>query len=567
MLPIVLSRQLRGVVLAMLAGALAGCSSAVHGLDASDYAPIVAEFRAEIPRLMDEKKVPGLAVAVVDHRNVLWVEGFGVTDALEKKPVTPATLFSVQSISKNFTAAAVLVAVQEGLVDLDTPISTYLPDFTVNSRFDAHPQQKITLRMLLSHRAGFTHESGVGSNFEPGGFEEHIRSISQTWLRFPVGQRYSYSNLGVDLAGWILQVRSGLPFHEYVRRKVLEPAGMSASTFDSEKILNAHDRAIGCNGTPAKPPVEVPMVPAGGLYSNAADMARWLQFHLNAGKVGRRRIVRDALYGQVAEIPERLPGQSHGYGLGTAIRLEHGTVSLNHGGGGFGFLAQAIWYPEWKLGIVMLTNSSAHDFQSTLPNRILDRFIEAKLGALPPGKVEAAASTSTPFTIAPERQRPLAGRYLYGSGGWMQIQFKEDRLAAGPVEAPTPFTFVNEEDVEIHHGDLLFRYRFIRAADGGPAYLVRMYDGSWLDYNDGPGDRPGPDKPEWERHVGTYAYSAYGVPRGKVQVRRENGYLYLGAWKLLEHDPGLFFTPHGEALDLRGPTPTWRNIRLERQAE
>ncbi len=104
-------------------------------------------------------------------------------------PARVGTVFSVQSISKNFTAAAVLLAVQEGLLDLDTPITTYLPDFTVHGIFEDHPERKITLRMLLSHTAGFTHETPIGNNFDLGSvsFEDHIKSISDTWLRFPVG--------------------------------------------------------------------------------------------------------------------------------------------------------------------------------------------------------------------------------------------------------------------------------------------------------------------------------------------------------------------------------------------
>ncbi len=105
------------------------------------------------------------------------------------------------------TAAAIMLAVQRGLLDLDKPIAAYLPDFTVNSRFEAKPQAKMTLRHLLSHRAGFTHEAPIGNNDDLSfpSFEAHVRSISDTWLRFPVGDRFRYSNLGVDLAGFILQ--------------------------------------------------------------------------------------------------------------------------------------------------------------------------------------------------------------------------------------------------------------------------------------------------------------------------------------------------------------------------
>ena len=166
-----------------------------------DIADIITKYRQEIPLQMQQENVSGLAIAVVNDQNTLWAEGFGYTDWDNRIPVTASTLFSIQSMSKSFTATAAMFAAQDGLVELDEPITTYLPDFHVNSIFEEHPEQKITMRMLLSHTAGFVHEAPYGSNFDHPAysFEKHIASISDTWLKFPVGTRYSYSNLGVDL--------------------------------------------------------------------------------------------------------------------------------------------------------------------------------------------------------------------------------------------------------------------------------------------------------------------------------------------------------------------------------
>ena len=156
-------------------------------------------------------------------------------------------MFSVQSMSKTFTATAVMQAVQAGLLDLDVPITTYLPDFTVHSAFEAHPERQITLRMLLSHTAGFTHEAPLGNNYEPepGDFDAHVRSISDTWLRFPVGTGYAYSNLGIDLAGYILEQVSNKPFPDVMRDSLLAPLGMDHSTFDRARVHATADRAMG----------------------------------------------------------------------------------------------------------------------------------------------------------------------------------------------------------------------------------------------------------------------------------------------------------------------------------
>jgi CubicO group peptidase (beta-lactamase class C family) len=322
-------------------------------LYAENDGPIVQKYREMIPRLMAEQDISGLAIAVADDSQVLWSEGFGFTDNDHKTPITPNTMFSVQSISKNVTAAAVLLAVQDGLLDLDAPITTYLPDFTVHSIFEAHPERKITLRMLLSHTAGFTHEAPIGNNMDLGPvvFEDHITSISDTWLRFPVGTGYAYSNLGVSLAGYILQRVTGVPFANYVEDKLLHPLGMVNSSFDMAQIRANPNRAVGHNWPLPQVPLEIPIVPEGGLYTSANDMAKYIQFHLNWGSINGQNLLDPALLDEMYTVPAPAQGSRAGYALGVsrfAWYKGRNAILLNHGGGGFGFQASLWWLPELK---------------------------------------------------------------------------------------------------------------------------------------------------------------------------------------------------------------------------
>ncbi len=385
----------RGTVVlasAVYAAWLAGGPSSASG-DAQGSLPesapvppfdaVAAEFRGEIPGAMKAEAIPGLAVALLDREGVEWAEGFGFTDDDRKTAITPDTLFSVQSMSKTVTATATMLAVRDGLVQLDTPIEAYLPGFTVKSRFERRPEGKMTLRHLLSHTAGFAHEAPSGSNADAdaSSFERHIQSISETWLRFPVGGGYSYSNLGIDLAGYILQVRSGMPFADYVRTRLLEPLGMRDSTFDMARVRAATSRAIGHDPlcTP-KVPLEVPMIPAGGFYTTARDLAKFVRFHLNQGRVDGTPLIDGALLASMYEVAGAGPCHSDGYGLGIDRASRHGTYRLSHGGAGFGFMTYMAWYPELGLGIVALTNLGDHSQQAALPGRILDRAIEKRFG-------------------------------------------------------------------------------------------------------------------------------------------------------------------------------------------
>ena len=143
------------------------------------------KYRQRIPEIMAEDEVPGLSLALVDRDGILWAAGFGYTDYNLKTPVTTDTMFALCSISKIITATAVMVAVQDGLVELDVPIIEYFPQFTVNSRFEENPEEKITLRHLLSHTSGIAFEAPVGNGREPsyGTMEQHVQSVCDTWLR------------------------------------------------------------------------------------------------------------------------------------------------------------------------------------------------------------------------------------------------------------------------------------------------------------------------------------------------------------------------------------------------
>jgi CubicO group peptidase (beta-lactamase class C family) len=341
-----------------------------------DIPGVIDKYRTTIQEQMQAQRISGFAIALVDGDEVLWSEGFGCTDWSCKTPVTPDTPSGIQSMSKSFTAAAVLLAVQEGLLDLEAPVSRYLPDFRVNSLFDERPQDSITLRMLLSHTAGFTHEAPVGNNFdlEPGDWQSHIASISETWLKYPVGQQWSYSNLGIDLAGYILEKVSGVPFAEAVQTRLLTPLGMENSTFGIGEIAQMSPRMVGQNPLIQEVPL-VTLMPSGGLYASANDMARYLQFYLNDGKVNDRQMLDSSLVTLMYQ-PQFQASVSENYGLGLgAAPGKYGSLKVNHGGAGFGFMSMMTWYPALDLGVVWLSNSTGHDLQNWLADAILEDVI------------------------------------------------------------------------------------------------------------------------------------------------------------------------------------------------
>ncbi len=476
------------------------------GLDAR----IIEKYRQKIPELMAEQGVPGLALAVVDDQGILWSDGFGYTDRDRKTAVTPDTMFSIQSTSKTVTATAVMLAVQDGLVALDEPITTYLPDFTVHSIFEEHPERKITLRSLLGHTAGLTHEAPVGNNYDLGTptFEEHIRSISDTWLRIPVGSGYTYSNLGLDLAAYILQKVSGKPFAQYVSEKLLQPLGMANSSFDMAAIATNPHRAVGHSNPLPSVPVYIPIPGSGGFYASANDMARFIQFHINLGAVDGRQLLNPDLLNEMYTVPAPNEGSPEGYALGiarTRRNIYKYPVLYMHGGGGFGFLSDLFWLPELKLGISLLMNSTDNDLQGTLALQILDDVLSTP-GSPYQDRLQRLDSKS-PVSDGDGHFRPPAGL--------------KDLIASHAMPA-------SQQDAARWAG-----------------YTGQYKALNWNVMN--PASPP------------SRVYSL----SGNLYVDMQDVKAY-GEYKLTEVAPGLFFADNGEALDFRGPVLTYANIRLYR---
>jgi CubicO group peptidase (beta-lactamase class C family) len=477
---------------------------------ADPAADVIAKYQQRIPQLMAEQNIPGLSVALVDGDQVAWTQGFGHVDGDGSAPVTTDTIFSVQSMSKLFTATAVMRAVQAGRLDLDKPITAYLPDFTVHSAFEEHPEQKITLRMLLSHTAGFTHEAPIGNNndADPCDFDTHVRSISDTWLRFPVGTGYAYSNLGIDLAGYILEKTYGEPFAAVMRDLLLSQLGMSESTFDRAQIAATTNRAVGHQWPARKVPLVVPMTAAGGLYTSATDLARFLRFQLSEGSIDGQTILSPELIGEQRTVPAPDEGARAGYALGVARTgwyVGDNADLFSHGGAGFGFIADLWWLPQLKLGIAVLTNSYDHHLQGDLALSILSDLVYQ------PGSVYEA------------------------------------RLNALPVQSPV----VEPDGGYVPPSDLTLRIASLAMKPAGDeAVRWARYSAEYSTVGWGVMAPVGPPN---------RFFVESGVPYFEAN---ESGTVHR--LRLTEIEPGLFLAWNGETLDLRGQQPTWRNFELIR---
>lgn len=545
----------------------------VDALD-PEIAAIIQQRRAAIPELMRKEALNGLAVAAIVNSELVWAEGFGTTDSVSGRPVTTSTQFSLQSVSKVYTATAVVRAAANGLVDLDKPITTYLPSLTVHSRFEDRPERRMTLRLLLSHRAGLTHEAPVGNNFDDraDSLPAHFASIRDTWLKSPVGQRYAYSNLGVDLAGEVLAAVYKTAFPQALAKYFLAPAGLVETTADAAQAERTSDRAIGHAEDHDRVPSRVPMVPSGGVHASILDVARFIQLHLNRGRALGEVVVEPAA---LQEMYAPCCGESISYGLGIEVeRARFGgrqVTVLGHSGRGFGFTASVYWVPEIGFGLIMLANSMDTRLDGRFYRPLQAALLEAMLGESEPVGDGPALDERA---IKPDLQWQERLSGLYVGSRDVEFALRDGELGWLFRSKFYPATFLSQRRIRIETPGITLVCEFRSDGRRDPAWAdcetrlgQTMSFSESLAYNGSPDDSPGPNRKEWQALAGRYDIRQWGQVVQTVDLQVVNGYLYLDQYRVLdEYLPGLFFLSDGETLDFRKAPARYRNIVLQRRA-
>ena len=523
----------------------------------TNYAPVIRTIQQVLPLMMASEDITGASVALVDGGSIVWSEGFGFTDRSRKVKVTADTLFHAGSISKSFTALGVLKAIHKGLLALDDPVKKHVSWFTVNSRNDPAEAEKITLRHLLSHHSGLGTWSRLGNpsdaQYHARAFDEVVKSTRDSWLKFSPGERFEYSNQGMNLAGHVVEVTSRKPFAEFMREELLAPLGMTVSTFDQAKATQSEACALGYlskRPVPVRNGIVMPLLAAGGLFASANDLARFIIFHLQGGATQGKQIVSERLLQEMYSPQCTAQQQISGYGLGIYKAIQHNTVRLSHGGVGYGISTHYRFLPEHKIGVVLLTNQDATHNAPVIASRVIELMLAAKLGVVPKNE----PVSDKPVVALDERTlRRLEGTFLLYEGILFRFRYEKGNLfhIAGNEKLKLDPHSANE----FTSGSRLYRFFGEDARPKGVQIFDPHYDPQTaensvisLARNDGPTDGKGLYKPEWSQYVGKYTGTFIGA-NSVNKVSLENGHLYLnGELRLTENKPGFFTTADGDPV-------------------
>ncbi|MBV9700401.1 MAG: beta-lactamase family protein, partial [Candidatus Eremiobacteraeota bacterium] len=251
---------------------------------------------------------PGVAAVVVNSHGVVSCRGFG--HGVNGNPVTCDTPFAIASLTKSVTAIAAMQLVESRSIQLDAPVTRYLPWFTVRGSDAA----RITVRDLLNQRAGFDTATGLAYLAIPASakttLEDRVRALAGARVGKP-GEHFQYSNVNYDVLGAIVEARSGLAYRAYVRSRVFAPLGITRIAFACDEPIGGYVRLFSIPVPAPRFPELCADVPAGGLVMSASQYGRYLAAHLDAGRTWSRAVLSPDGWAMLHRSP---PGEPYAMG-------------------------------------------------------------------------------------------------------------------------------------------------------------------------------------------------------------------------------------------------------------
>ncbi|MCB4781788.1 MAG: beta-lactamase family protein, partial [Sulfurovum sp.] len=343
---------------------LVGCTSTpepkLFHSEADKYAYVKEYMRWYIKEQMNDKDLVGLSVALVDDQKIVWSEGFGYADKEKGIKATPQTRYRAGSITKLFTDMAVMKLVEEGKMDIDKPFKTYLPEFSIKSRFGS--TDNITPRNIMTHHSGLPSE-WLDKMFSenPLPYTEHVNVIHDEYVATKPNTVFSYSNLGLTLLGHSVEKVSGIKYADVVKQTLFMPLDMKHS--DLKMALSGENASKSYSKGKETKELSIGEVPAGALNTSVEDLAH-LAMMINAnGTYKNHQVLKASTLKKMFTVQNANVPLDVGFEIGLGYFIDSTLLGkkdkvYHHGGAVISQNAFFCVSPHSKLGVVVMSNNA-----------------------------------------------------------------------------------------------------------------------------------------------------------------------------------------------------------------
>jgi CubicO group peptidase (beta-lactamase class C family)/predicted dienelactone hydrolase len=326
----------------------------------------IAKIEAMVEEMMADTGTPGYALGIVKDGQIVYTKGFGVERVGEDKPVTEHTVFGTGCVGKPAVATAIMQLVDAGKIDLDAPVTDYLPYFKLaDERY-----KEITIRQLITNRSGLPDVEDWFSppvEYEDGVLERYVRSLDNTKLLFAPGQRWYYTGMGYIVLADVIQKVTGQTFEDYLQQHILDPLGMEDTLLIVGEADQAHVAGNHVHDNAGEVvvsdifPYRRQFAAAAPLFSSISDLARYALAHLNRGELDGQRILPaadyDAMWEPISAMNSPLfPALQAHYGMGWFVGALDGHRAVGHFGADEGYAALMLLAPDDNAGLVLASN-------------------------------------------------------------------------------------------------------------------------------------------------------------------------------------------------------------------
>jgi CubicO group peptidase (beta-lactamase class C family) len=442
-----------------------------------DVEELFTQICDRIPDAMARHKVPGVALGIVCAGRE-FMKGFGVTSVRHPLPVDEKTLFQIGSTTKTFTATAVMRLVEDGKLELDDPIRSYLPDFTMRDR---EVTAQLTMRHLLTHTGGWDGDFFPDTGNGDDALGRYVKLMAELPQLTPLGTILSYNNAAFSLAGRVIEVVTGKTYEAALNELVLAPLGLRHSLLFPADVMT-HSFAVGHATIADKTIVLRPWQltrangPAGGISASMIDQLRYARFHLGDGTTEDGARILTAKSIDMMQTPGNAGWLDIRMGLAWRTRDIGGLRRVFHGGGTYGQISAFTMTPARKFGLALATNS----MDGGLLTLDVTKGLVAKfLGNDEPEPAE--------IPMTPSQMAEYSGRYTRSLAGDIEIKTEAGKLMMQPhpkggfpttdtPPGPTPPPFrvglIGEDRIAMVDPAIKdIQGEFIRNPDGSIAWL------------------------------------------------------------------------------------------------
>jgi CubicO group peptidase (beta-lactamase class C family) len=430
---------------------LAGAASLAGQAEPGASAPDLAAFDRYVAQAVRDWRVPGLAIAIVKNDSVVLARGYGVLDLTKPAPVNEHTRFAIGSTTKAMTSAALGMLVDEGKLRWDDRVIDHFPDFRL---YDPYVTRELTVRDLLTHRSGLP---GTDLLWLRGDLTlaEMMRRLRFVQPASSFRSQWSYQNVVYAIGGALIAKVSGMPWEDFVRARIFTPLGMTESeplVAGIESRPNVARPHAQSGDTVRAVPVRStdPVASAGSVWSSVSDMAKWMRFILDSGRVGTRRLLTPATFSELVTPQIRASAATYpaltlvrphifGYALGWFVQDYRGETVWMHTGSINGMIAIVGLLPDRRAGVIVLANLDHAEVRHALMYKVFDLYAgnperdwSAELRRLfatrsaPPAAAQLPA-TGSPPSLPLER---YAGTYVDSTYGSVEVTLAEGALHA-----------------------------------------------------------------------------------------------------------------------------------------